>query len=291
MSENQPPAKGIVKNPLTVIAVFAGLAEVSATIALPQLEQQVQSIFVWFVMLFPTLLVALFFFTLWSKHHVLYAPSDFSDEDNFMKHWVPSLSRNATDPITFEEIEEGIVDEQAVPRDKASSGSEPEAAKRIDYPQKSEKTIQSYERQHESWQAERLLVARISSELNLSFVRDVALADMQDIRYDAIASGPSGPVIVEVKRVISASAARQVARRELERAALVSLKVPEETLAGGRLIVGIVFAKFIELGEMRMIEAELNKEASSTQLPIKVEFRLYTLEQLQRSSSGREYIS
>ena len=61
MSEEKAINKvGVIKNPLTVIAVFAGLAEVSATIALPQLEAVVQAKFVWFVMLFPTLLVVLF---------------------------------------------------------------------------------------------------------------------------------------------------------------------------------------------------------------------------------------
>ena len=74
-----------VKNPLTLIAVFAGLAEVAATGVLPVLEGPVQQTFVWYVMLFPVLLVVLFFLTLNLKHRVLYAPSDFRDEKHFME--------------------------------------------------------------------------------------------------------------------------------------------------------------------------------------------------------------
>ncbi len=74
-----------VKNPLTLIAVFAGLAEVAATGVLPVLKEDVRNIFVWYVMLFPALLVSLFFWTLNRNHHVLYAPSDFEDEEHFMK--------------------------------------------------------------------------------------------------------------------------------------------------------------------------------------------------------------
>lgn len=39
---------GHVKNPLTIIALFAGLAEVSGTIVLPFLNNDVQSLYVWF---------------------------------------------------------------------------------------------------------------------------------------------------------------------------------------------------------------------------------------------------
>ncbi|OGG41741.1 hypothetical protein A2837_00805 [Candidatus Kaiserbacteria bacterium RIFCSPHIGHO2_01_FULL_46_22] len=73
-----------VKNPLTIIAIFAGIAEVSGTVVITHLNEKGQDIFVWFLALFPTLLVVLFFITLWFKHTVLYAPSDFSDEQNFM---------------------------------------------------------------------------------------------------------------------------------------------------------------------------------------------------------------
>jgi len=75
----------LVKNPLTIVAIFAGLAEIGGTIVLPLLDSDIQSIFVWYVMGFPTLLVILFFLTLNFNHRVLYAPSDYTDEANFMK--------------------------------------------------------------------------------------------------------------------------------------------------------------------------------------------------------------
>lgn len=72
-----------VSNPLTLIAVFAGIAEIAATVALPQLELAVQETFVWFVMAFPTLLVLLFFATLNLNAKVLYAPGDYRDDSTF----------------------------------------------------------------------------------------------------------------------------------------------------------------------------------------------------------------
>lgn len=73
-----------IRNPLTVIAIFAGIAELSGTAVLPALEPAVQYIYVWFLMGFPTALVVLFFLVLYLKHHVLYAPSDFRDDKGWL---------------------------------------------------------------------------------------------------------------------------------------------------------------------------------------------------------------
>ncbi|MCM3292385.1 hypothetical protein M3661_19885 [Paenibacillus sp. MER 180] len=76
--------KNKVQNPLTIIAIFAGIAEIAGTAVLLGLPLEIQKTFVWFVMLFPFVLVGLFFIVLLFKHGVLYAPSDFTDESNFI---------------------------------------------------------------------------------------------------------------------------------------------------------------------------------------------------------------
>jgi DNA-binding MarR family transcriptional regulator len=73
-----------VNNPLTIIAIFAALAEMAGTVALKIVSPELQATFVWFVMGFPALLVILFFLTLNFNPKVLYAPSDFKDEVNFL---------------------------------------------------------------------------------------------------------------------------------------------------------------------------------------------------------------
>lgn len=73
-----------IKNPLTVIAIFAALAEVSGTVVLPFLEKDLQEIYVWFLMAFPVLLVLAFFLTLNFNRRALYAPSDYREEQHFV---------------------------------------------------------------------------------------------------------------------------------------------------------------------------------------------------------------
>lgn len=73
-----------VSNPLTIIAIFAGLAEIAGTVAIRLVSAELQHVFVWFVMGFPVLLVCLFFLTLNFNSTVLYAPSDFRDDESFL---------------------------------------------------------------------------------------------------------------------------------------------------------------------------------------------------------------
>ncbi len=74
-----------VSNPLTIIAIFAGLAEINGTVVLGLVPAALQEIFLWFIILFPGILVVIFFLTLNFNPSVLYSPSDFSNEENFLK--------------------------------------------------------------------------------------------------------------------------------------------------------------------------------------------------------------
>ncbi|PMH23512.1 hypothetical protein BCU71_10025 [Vibrio lentus] len=89
-----------VSNPLTIIAIFAGVAEAFATGSLVFLPVEIQSIFVYFVMIFPMVIVLAFFLILVKKPQVLYAPSDYSDETNFITaNGIEQLLSAKTDQI------------------------------------------------------------------------------------------------------------------------------------------------------------------------------------------------
>ncbi|AUQ65189.1 hypothetical protein [Phaeobacter inhibens] len=94
-----------VKNPLTIIAIFAGLTEVGGTVVLPLLAPDAQSVYIWFLMIFPIFLVLLFFGTLNFNREVLYAPSDWSNEDNFFRK-LTKASRDDKNSQVEEEIEQ-----------------------------------------------------------------------------------------------------------------------------------------------------------------------------------------
>ncbi len=72
-----------ISNPLTVISIFAALAEINATVSIGLVSKELQPVFIWFIILFPTLLVLLFFWTLNFNTEVIYAPSDYKDDSSF----------------------------------------------------------------------------------------------------------------------------------------------------------------------------------------------------------------
>ncbi|OPA77502.1 hypothetical protein BVG16_13700 [Paenibacillus selenitireducens] len=98
-----------VSNPLTIVAIFAGLAEVASTVALGLINEEIQLIFIWFVMVFPVLLVVIFFLTLNLNPKVLYSPSDFKDEDNFLQ----TLAGSYTLKKQFDEMNNIITESKA----------------------------------------------------------------------------------------------------------------------------------------------------------------------------------
>ncbi len=73
-----------VRNPLTVIAIFAGISEVAMTVTLTCLPESSQKLFIWFVMLFPVLLVAAFFYVLYKKPASLFSPSDYKEDETYL---------------------------------------------------------------------------------------------------------------------------------------------------------------------------------------------------------------
>jgi hypothetical protein len=91
---------GPVKNPLTIIAIFAAIVEVSSIYVLPSINSNLQFIYIWFLMLFPTLLVISFFVVLWFKHYVLYAPSDYKDDKSFIGFFDKDFEENKILDIT-----------------------------------------------------------------------------------------------------------------------------------------------------------------------------------------------
>lgn len=107
---------GPIKNPLTIIAIFAGIAEISGTAVLPFISQDNQAMYIWFLMIFPILLVSVFFLTLNFNHSVLYAPSDFREDKHFLdladerqsKAWEPFDRTPLNQPLIVADLQTNI---------------------------------------------------------------------------------------------------------------------------------------------------------------------------------------
>jgi len=94
-----------INNPLTIIAIFAALAEVNATVAIGLIEPELQNIFIWFVIGFPSLLVILFFCTLNFNTKVMYSPSDYKDDKTFVDSLYGNTSKTSLLKYDFDKDE------------------------------------------------------------------------------------------------------------------------------------------------------------------------------------------
>ena len=198
---------GHIKNPLTVIAIFAAIAEISGTTVLPFIESENQGIYIWFLMLFPVFLVGIFFVTLNLNHKVLYAPSDYKNEDNFLKSFGKATTQEKEEKLR-EEVEEAegtpsieervseSVDNDTVSQEDSNTSSPPRHAA----------SFASNIERHASLMAnlslaEKLSVMKLSKDMGLEFRSDVRFETPsgRKIIFDALALDKDKIHAVEVK--------------------------------------------------------------------------------------------
>ncbi len=75
----------LARNPLGIISLFVFFIEAIATVSLKiAVETAYVGHIVWFIILFPTLIVLLFFITLWVKRESFYSPMEFREDKSFM---------------------------------------------------------------------------------------------------------------------------------------------------------------------------------------------------------------
>jgi hypothetical protein len=198
-----------VKNPLTVIAIFAGTSEISGTAILPLLETESQQIYIWFLMLFPLILIIFFFITLNWNHKVLYSPSDFSNEDNFI-----NILKRPSIQETISYIESNIVaGESNIESNTEESDNNSYTATDSNTDNNSINTSRAKgkndytairninnERQQKAYEAELLVLNKLEKELGTQIQREMMIqAGTSKIIFDGVASKGDALIGIEVK--------------------------------------------------------------------------------------------
>lgn len=95
-----------VKNPLAMIAIFAGISEVAMSYVLGNISTKLQGIFIWFVVTFPFVLVGGFFFILYRKPAALFSPSDYEKDEMYLNSISNQLSNQEN--LKVQQLEESV---------------------------------------------------------------------------------------------------------------------------------------------------------------------------------------
>lgn len=181
-----------IRNPLTIIAIFAGIAEISGTAVLPLIDSSLQAIFIWFVMLFPVGLVAAFFATLNLNHAVLYAPSDFRNDDAFLAARSKQVAVARTTKLR-DELEDVSGDQTVIASENPAALS---GAVTLPFSKESlKRTVRGT-----YFLAEELVLNKLARELEGNFSREAMVAAGKAFHlFDASVSDGSRLTGIEVK--------------------------------------------------------------------------------------------
>ncbi|MFA7346503.1 MAG: hypothetical protein WCZ86_01965 [Desulfurivibrionaceae bacterium] len=270
---------GPIKNPLTIIAIFAAIAEISGTVVLPFIAPTNQSLYVWFLIIFPILLIVLFFLTLNFNHKVLYAPSDYQNEDNFLR----SLPK-ATFAEKVLKIEAEIAEEETVAKDLPKPetvpativGATTSTTRNSAF---SYQTLVRRSTQAAYMLAEDLIFQKLSKEFSTEIQREVKLNSLAG-RYifDGIVRERGVTTVIEVKYLRNALMSGTQLRDTLARIQQSVKLLPAEQTSNFRVLLALATDEG-GVSHGRVAE-QIDHYRKDFSFPI--EIRFYNLAELER---------
>ena len=198
---------GHVRNPLSVIALFAAFTEGAGIGVLPLIDKEVQAVYIWFLMLFPIALVGCFFATIWFAHTKLYAPSDFKDEDNFVKASKAQVEAKLQSEISFSggtsNLQRAASDGAlTVEHDPTAAAPALSDESLIASPATDEgAALSSLVIMQRAKLAEKNALDALAAELGVEFDRNVSPRHRRDLIFDAVHASDHALILAEVKYV------------------------------------------------------------------------------------------
>ncbi len=258
---------GTIKNPLTIIAMFAGIAEISGTVVLPFISIENQSLYIWFLMIFPFLLVIIFFLTLNFNHRVLYSPSDYKDEDNFIKSLQKASYAEKILKLK-EEIEEIEESEEIEPEEKE------QASDSLDN-KTSYKNLVKRSTQASYMLAEELTFEKLSKEFTSEIQREVKLGENGNrFIFDGLVKEKGNTVAIEVKFLRTGSMHR--IKHTIDRIIANANFLQDFERKNFKILLVIVTDQTTM--QVHKITEQLHKD----NYPVPIELRLYKLDELEK---------
>ena len=241
--------------------MFAGLAEVSGTGILPFLDKDVQHIYVWFLIALPTLLILLFFGTLNFNHRVLYAPSDYRNDESFFRALTPAEQREKIE----REVDEFVA--TLAPSSPQIAGDRP-----LVLSQARDEYVQAYS------EAEQLVARELQLEYGSKVKTNVALYSAKTVaEFDAVVELRRSLIGVEVKLFTRTSFSLALLDHLAKLAVHIDRAAQQNFgLWGGSLML-VAVTTFPER-ERQAFESRLAEMIAKRKIP--VELRVYDMQTL-----------
>ncbi|TCD46832.1 hypothetical protein [Chlorobium sp. N1] len=249
-----------INTPLTIMGMFAVLTEVSSSVVLPALPPELQSVFVWFVMGFPSALLLLFFLVLLIRPQAIYAPADFRDDEHFLRAIFPAspLEREVKVRARIEELADTVERSCAVASAAGSAPKEPVG----------EEALREEARSRYSLAEERSL-NRIALELGLPVMRNMRFDTGEGGHvFDGLVRQPERVTGIEVLYVQEPVMAEEAFERALGAVSGDVARMGEGASGRFSLVLAVVLER--EPGDRDALAGRLRAMAAGASFPVEV---------------------
>lgn len=193
-----------LRNPLGIIGLFIvfiyGIASYTFNTIIEHVGIVLKSSLVWFIILFPCIILWVFYWLVTRHHHKLYAPKDFENPDHFMD----TISRATPDEVN-QKLQEEVSSQFSSTKeplhcDKEETSVE-ELYKTLNHSQIT-KLFHLSRREHmeNAREAEYLALKALSEQYKYEFEQNIKIGD---IIVDGFSDGGEVKTVVEIKYVTS----------------------------------------------------------------------------------------
>lgn len=279
MDEFLGKARALAGNPLGIVALFIALIYGFATLLLgstaDKLTPAEREPLVWFVVLFPVLVLAVFYVLVARHHWKLYAPGDYKNDDSFLKALTPD-QRAAR-------LDEEIAALQAVPETTIPA----EATKSVvdaTSPQEREVAVPSAADLRTMFsRVERLALDKLRRDRKLSIQTEIAVGDQPSVAFDGVAETDSEFIAIEIKLLRASWIPADRLREIFYRGVLV-----QEFLRRRRSPkkVRLILVFVVQQDEVERHRFDLLMRAVLKDAPIDVDWEILSLSQLESLGRG-----
>lgn len=252
--------KDLVKNPIGIIALFIsliyGFANLLLGAAANSLTPDERFPLVIFIVLFPVVVLGIFYLLVSRHHGKLYAPGDYKDDKSFLR----TLSQEEREEKLDKEAQEALPESaavEAVPADQTSA--QPSSAERMDDIRNELRFIESQ------------VITKFESEFNQRAERDVGIGDT-GVSFDALFQTSGKLTFLEVKSIRHPGTASMILDRILYNAVVADRFMNSNF----KLILAVVY--HFDKEELPRLERMLRKRVEKC--PATVELRFVSRSEL-----------
>lgn len=279
-------AKGLARNPLGIIALFIALIYGFATLLLgaaaEKLVESERGPLIWFIVLFPVMVLTAFYRLVTNHHGKLYSPGDYKDDKSFL-NTLPPITPQAPslrDTRIDEEVE-AIVGTSATEEESAPPEATPPSVP-LESRAPSSRTLATERAgvRSEYIQAEQLALRKISSQLGTEVHRQVTIDQDRSTAFDGVAVSGNTMTFVEVKLLRRAFMPSAMVREALYRALIATERVRKDAPdLKFELIFAVVTA---EMSKEDIQRAERQFLRLTQEAPITVKLQFFDVADLRR---------